>query len=159
MNKNLRNPILFLALITMIMVACQSNKDKTKVTESIISKTKKPTSNTQEEEVKAIVEKLLFAAGNYNIEGLDEMISDKANFGIAIYRDEVWKNSVITIGEYFEDVKHRKLEPYYEPVNDYIIHINEGQIAFVWADATLYKYGVAKTNNIDNFTLFKEDGE
>lgn len=98
-------------------------------------------------------------AGNYDLQAMDSMISDKANLGIAIVRDGVWKNSVSTIGEYFERAKHSEPQPYFEPVNEYEILINEGQIAFVWADATLYTYGVPRTNNIDNFTLIKEDGE
>jgi hypothetical protein len=44
-------------------------------------------------------------------------------------------------------------------VNEYKILINKGQIAFVWADATLHSYGVPRTNNIDNFTLIKENDE
>ncbi len=55
--------------------------------------------------------------------------------------------------------KKRERKPFYEPVNEYKILINKGQIAFVWADATLKKYGVPHTKNIDNFTLIKEDGE
>ncbi len=100
----------------------------------------------------------MLVAGNYDLQAMDSMISDKANLGIAILRNGVCKNSVSTIGEYFEAAKRRELEPYYEPVNEYKILVNEGQIAFVWADATMYKYGVARTRNIDNFTLIKEDG-
>ena len=159
MNNLLKNPILYLVVLAMFFTACQSNQDKTGVAEKIASETKEAIPDPEEKEIKAAVEELLFAAGNYNIEVLDDMISDKANLGIAILRDGVWKNSVVTIGEYFENVRSRKLEPYYEPVNEYIIHVNEGQIAFVWADATLYKYGIPRTRNIDNFTLIKEDGD
>ena len=155
----MKNPLLFLTVFAIFIFGCQSNQDKNELSETIVSETKEPTTNPEEAAIKVTVEELLFAAGNYNIEALDAMVSDKANFGIAILRDGVWKNSVITIDEYFEKTKHRKLEPYYEPVNEYIIHINEGQIAFVWADATLHKYGVPRTRNIDNFTLIKEDGE
>jgi len=103
----------------------------------------------------------LFAVGNSDFQTLDSIISDKANLGSAIVRDGVSKNSVITIGEYFEIQKNRDRErkPFYEPVKEYKILINKGQIAFVWADARLHKYGVPRTNNIDNFTLMKEDGE
>ena len=155
----MKNPLLFLTVFAIFIFGCQSNQDKNELSETIVSETKESTTNPEEAAIKATVEELLFAAGNYNIEALDDMISDKANFGIAILREGVWKNSVITIGEYFENVRRRKLEPYYEPVNEYIIHINEGQIAFVWADATLHKYGVPRTRNIDNFTLIKEEGE
>lgn len=159
MNNLLKNPLFFLSVLAIFITACQSSQDKSGMNENITTKTEKSTPNPEEEEIKAAVEKLLFAAGNYNIEVLDEIVSDKANLGIAIMRDGAWKNSVITIGEYFENVRHRKLEPYYEPVNEYIIHVNEGQIAFVWADAILYKYGIPRTRNIDNFTLIKEDGD
>ncbi len=57
-------------------------------------------------------------AGKYDLRAMDSMISDKANLGIAIVRDGVWKNSVTTINEYFESAKHRELRPYYEPVNE-----------------------------------------
>ena len=159
MNNYFKTSLFYATVLAIFFTSCQSNQEKSETNENIIAKTEETTPNPEEEEIKTVIEELLFAAGNYNIEALDEMVSDKANFGIAILRNGVWKNSVITIDEYFEKVSSRKLEPYYEPVNEYIIHINEGQIAFVWADATLCKYGVSKTNNIDNFTLIKEDGE
>ena len=97
--------------------------------------------------------------GNSDFQGLDSIISDKANLASAIIRDGASKNSVITIGEYFESQKNRERKPFYEPVYEYKILINKGQIAFVWADAILHSYGVPRTNNIDNFTLIKEDGK
>jgi hypothetical protein len=101
----------------------------------------------------------LFAVGNSDWQTLDSIVSNKANLASAIIRDEVSENSVMTIGEYFESQEKRERKPFYEPVNEYKILINKGQIAFVWVDATLKKYGVPHTNNIDNFTLIKEDGE
>ena len=101
----------------------------------------------------------MFAVGNSDWQTLDSIVSNKANLASAIIRDGVSENSVMTIGEYFESQKKRERKPFYEPVNEYKILINKGQIAFVWADATLHKYGVPHTNNIDNFTLIKEDGE
>lgn len=159
MNNFLRTPLFYATVLAIFISGCQSNHDKPVVTENITTEIKETTPNPEEEKIKVTVEALLFAAGNYNMEALDEMVSDKANFGIAILRDGVWKNYVITIDEYFENVRRRELEPYYEPVNEYKIHINEGQIAFVWADATLHKYGIPRTRNIDNFTLIKEDGK
>jgi hypothetical protein len=97
--------------------------------------------------------------GNSDFKALDSIISDKANLAIAIIRDGVSKNTVITIGEYFKSQKKRERKPFYEPVNEYKILINKGQIAFVWADATLHSYGVPRIYNIDNFTLIKQDGE
>lgn len=159
MIRTLRNVILSIVVLSSLFISCRSNQDKTNLTEKVTEAQEKKILNPEEQEIKAIVEKFLMLAGNFDLQVMDSMISDKANLGIAIVRDGVWKNTVSTIGEYFERVKHSELQPYFEPVNEYEILINEGQIAFVWADATLYTYGVPRTNNIDNFTLIKEDGE
>ena len=161
MKRPLRNILFSVAVLCSFMISCQSNQDKTKLTEKVTEAQEEKILNPEEQELIALVEKLLFAVGNSDFQTLDSIISDKANLGSAIVRDGVSKNSVITIGEYFETQKIRDGErkPFYEPVNEYKILINKGQIAFVWADATLHSYGVPRTNNIDNFTLIKEDGE
>ena len=159
MKRTLRNVILSLVVLSSLFISCQSNQDKTKLTEKLEEEQKENTWNAEEQELIAIIEKLLMLVGNSDFQALDSIISDKANLASAIIRDGASKNSVITIGEYFESQKNRERKPFYEPVNEYKILINKGQIAFVWADATLYSYGVPRTNNIDNFTLIKEDGE
>ena len=161
MKKTLSIVILTLVIVSSSFFSCQSNSNNTKKTEKVVEGQKENNWNPEEQELIALVEKLLFAVGNSDFQALDSIISDKANLGSAIVRDGVSKNSVITIGEYFEIQKNRDRErkPFYEPVKEYKILINKGQIAFVWADARLHKYGVPRTNNIDNFTLMKEDGE
>ena len=161
MKKTLSIVILTLVIISSLFFSCQCNSNNTEKTEKTIKEQSENTWNLEEQKLIALVEKLLFAVGNSDFQTLDSIISDKANLGSAIIRDGVSKNSVITIGDYFETQKTRDLErkPFYEPVREYKIHINKGQIAFVWADATLHSYGVPRTNNIDNFTLIKEDGE
>ncbi len=159
MKRTLRNVILSLGLLSSLFISCQSNQEKTNLTEKITETQEEKILNPEEQEIKAIVEKLLMLVGNSDFQALDTIISDKANLASAIIRDGVSKNSVITIGEYFETQKHRERKPFYEPVNEYKILINKGQIAFVWADAILHSYGVPRTNNIDNFTLIKEEGE
>lgn len=159
MKKILSIGIITLVIISTLFFSCQSNSNNTKKTENVVEGQKENAWNVEEQELIALVEKLLFAAGNSDFQTLDSIISDKANLGSAVIRDGVSKNSIITIGEYFESQKNRERKPFYEPVNEYKILINKGQIAFVWADATLHSYGVPRTNNIDNFTLMKEDGE
>ena len=161
MKKTLSIVILTLVVVSSLFFSCQSNSNNTKQTEKAIEEQKENMWNAEEQELIVLVEKLLFAVGNSDFQTLDSIVSDKANLGSAIVRDGVSKNSVISISEYFETQKNRDGErkPFYEPVNEYKILINKGQIAFVWADATLHSYGVPRTNNIDNFTLIKEDGE
>ena len=144
-----------------ILSGCnQTDSNKTSESEqNVTAKEQEPTWTKDQEELKAIVEQFLTNVGNYDLEAMDEMISDNANLGIGSFRDGTWKTRTLTIDEYFEGTKTRELLPFYEPVSEYIIHVNEGQLAFVWADATLYRYGIPRSRNIDNFTLIKEDGE
>lgn len=159
MKKPLSILTLTFVIISNLFFSCQSNPNITKKTEKVVKTQKESIWNPEEKELKALVEKLLFAVGNSDFQTLESIVSKKANLGSAIVRDGVSKNSVITIGEYFKSQKQRERKPFSEPVNEYKFLINKDQIAFVWADATLYKYGVPRTNNIDNFTLIKEDGE
>ncbi len=151
--------LLSLVLVSCMFFSCQSNQNKSTQTEKIVEEQKEHTWSAEEQELIALVEKLLFAVGNSDFQTLESIVSDKANLASAIIRDGASKNSVITIREYFDSQKDRERKPFYEPVDEYKILINKGQIAFVWADATLYSYGVPRTNNIDNFTLIKENGE
>ena len=131
------------------------------VREDIPTKSQEVASPWAEDEaaVKKMVDRFLVAAGNYDIAAMDEMILDNANIGMSSLRDGQWANSSITISEFLESVKNRSGRPYYEPVNEYIVHINEGQLAFVWADAILHSFGVPRSRNIDIFTLVKIAGE
>tara|TARA_R110002049_G_C9150308_1_gene560202 strand:- start:690 stop:1583 length:894 start_codon:yes stop_codon:yes gene_type:complete len=146
-------------MISGFLSSCQSTSSNAKETEQAEEFQEVQTWSTEEQELISLVEKLLFAVGNSDFETLESIVSKKANLASAIIRDGVSTNSIISIDEYFESAKSRERNPFYEPVQEYKIHINKSQIAFVWADATLHSYGVPRTNNIDNFTLIKEDGE
>ena len=109
-------------------------------------------------DLQATVEKFLFVAGNYDLKKMKAMIDDKANVGIVRYENGEWKNSIIAIQEYFEWARQTQLTPYYETVLDWNIQKNEDQLAFVYADAILHRYGVPIRHNQDYFTLIKVDG-
>lgn len=159
MKKTLSIASLTLAITSCIFISCEPKSNNTEKSEKVVEGQQEKNWNTEEQELISMVETLLFAVGNSDFQTLDSIISDKANLASAIIRDGLSENSIITISEYFESQKNRDRKPFYEPVNEYEILINKGQIAFVWADATLHSYGVPRTNNIDNFTLIKEDGE
>jgi predicted ester cyclase len=111
-----------------------------------------------EQELITTVEKFLFEAGNYNLEVMTKMVTEHANVGIAGLNQGKSDIITMTFQQYYDDAKKRTLRPYFEPVNEYTIHVNDGHLAFVRADATLYTFGVLKSRNIDYFTLMKEDG-
>lgn len=113
---------------------------------------------TQDEaDVKATVEQFLIVAGNYNLDAMAKMMSDKANLAIARLRDGKWTTETMLMSEYFEAAKNRTNRPYFEPVKEYTIHLSDGHLAFVKADAVLHAFGVPLLNNIDYFTLIKEN--
>lgn len=124
---------------------------------SIDSKQKDKIWTVDEKEIIATIERFLVAAGNYNLEDMDDMIIENAVVGIVRLNDGKRETATIPIEEYFEGVKNRKLRPYFEPVMEYTIHIDNGNLAFVRADAILHSYGVPQSHNIDYFTLIKEE--
>jgi predicted ester cyclase len=114
---------------------------------------------TQDEtEVIETVEHFLFAAGNYDIEAMSNMMTDHANVGSVSLKDGERVINTMTIQDFFDVIKKRTTHPYFEPVKEYTIHLNDDHLAFVRADATLYAYGVPQSHNMDYFTLMK-DGE
>ena len=99
----------------------------------------------------------MFAAGNYNIEELVDMVSDKAMIGYSSLRDGVWFNKELSIDEYFANAKNRKPRPFNEIVSDYTFLVTEGRMALVKADAIVYKLGIPGAREINHFTLMKEN--
>ncbi len=146
--------------VSMLILSSCSEPSETDPTEPVHSTiAMQPTPLTpDQEDVKATVERFLFVAGNYDLEDMDDMILDKANIGICRIREGAWQNSIITFEEYKANARNRELGPYYEPVRNWDILVNEGQLAFVKADAILHKFGVPTSHNVDYFTLLKENG-
>lgn len=107
-----------------------------------------------------LVEQFLTAAGNYDLEAIPAMFSEKANIYGASLREGKWNTYTMTIQEFLDRLKSRdKPTKYTEPVSKYTVHMDKGMLAFVKADAILKVNGEAKTNNYDYFTVIKEDGK
>jgi len=109
--------------------------------------------------VKNLVEQFLTAAGNYDLEAIPAMFSDKANIYGASLRGGKWNTYTMTIQEFLERLKSRdNPTKYTEPVSNFTVHIEMGMLAFVKADAIFTINGEPRNNNLDYFTLIKEDG-
>ncbi len=107
--------------------------------------------------IKKTVENFLTAAGNYDIEAISTMFTSKANISGASLKNEKWNSYRMTIQEFITALKSDpNPKKYTEPVDNWIIHVDGGQIAFVRADATLFRDGKPQRHNIDYFTLVKE---
>jgi hypothetical protein len=109
--------------------------------------------------VKNLVVQFLTAIGNYDIETVKTMFSDKANIYGASLRDGKWITNTYTIQEFLERLdSYNNPTKYTEPVSDFTVHMERGMLAFVRADAIFTINGEPRNNNLDYFTLIKEDG-
>ena len=107
-----------------------------------------------------LVEQFLNAVGNYDVEAIQTMFSEKANISGASLRDGKWITNTYTIQEFLERLKsYENPTKYTEPVSDFTVHMEMGMLAFVRADATFIINGEPKNNNLDYFTLIKENGK
>ena len=117
-----------------------------------------PSNSEDEVAVKAVVEQFLKASGNYDVAAMRLLFLPNANIGWHSLKEGKWMPSSITAESYFESItKRMNPKTYTEPVSNYIIHISEGRLAFVKADAILYRDGQPKAHNIDFFVLMKDD--
>jgi Putative lumazine-binding len=108
--------------------------------------------------VKAVVKQFLTVAGNYNIDAMPALFTEKANIAGASFKNEKWNTYNITLKEFMTMLRSRtNPTKYTEPVSKFTIHISEGKLAFVKADATLIFKGKAQRHNFDYFTLIKEN--
>lgn len=106
-----------------------------------------------------LVEDFLTAVGNYDVEAIQTMFSEKANIYGASLRDGKWITNTYTIQEFLERLKsYENPTKYTEPVSDFTVHMEMGMLAFVRADAIFTMNGEPRNNNLDYFTLIKEDG-
>ena len=145
-------------LLSFLIVSCQFNQDNTEISEDITSRTIDSVSNA-EDEIIAAVENILRAAGNYNIEELDNLTSDKAVIGYTMIKDGAWKNTEVTINEYIESIKNRVLRPYIEIVSEYDVIVTEEHMALVRADAVVNRFGIPGLREVNHMILIKENNQ
>jgi len=112
-----------------------------------------------EEAVIALVERFLAAVGDGDLDALPPMFAPKANIGIASRRDGRWVTSTQTFDEWFTVIKARTTRTRFrEPVKHFTVHVEDGQLAFVRADATIVVDGQVRSHIIDYFTLLQVNG-
>jgi ketosteroid isomerase-like protein len=106
-----------------------------------------------------LVEQFLIAIGNHDTDAIPAMFSDKANIYGASLRDGKWITKTNTIQEFLERINsYDNPTKYTEPVSDFTVHMEKGMLAFVRANAIFTINGEPRNNNLDYFTLIKEDG-
>jgi len=106
--------------------------------------------------VKDVVKQFLTAASNYDIDAMPNLFTKNANIAGASFKNEKWNTYNITLEEFMVMLRSEtNPTKYTEPVSKFTIHISEGKLAFVKADATLIVEDKAQRHNFDYFTLIK----
>lgn len=112
-----------------------------------------------EAEVKAAVERFLAAAGRQDLDALPGMFAPGASIASAALREGRWVTKSQSFEAWLAVLRAApRRAPYQEPVHEFTVHVDDGQLAFVRADAYLIRDGQRRSHNVDYFTLMR-DGE
>jgi hypothetical protein len=112
-----------------------------------------------EQVVKDFVERFLVTLGDGDLDAIPAMFVSNANIGSASWREGKWVASTKTFEEWFIELKAATpWTRYREPVAEFTVHIEGGQMAFVRADATFIVDDQVVSHNIDYFTLVRDGG-
>jgi hypothetical protein len=129
---------------------------------SLLASSQQPHTLVVEAEKAAVIDlvkQFLTAAGNYDLEAIPTMFSEKANIYGASLREGKWITKTYTIQEFMERLRsYENPTKYTEPVSEFTVHMEMGMLAFVRADAIFTINGEPRNNNFDYFTLVREGG-
>ena len=113
---------------------------------------------SEEQAIKAAVERFLAAAGDGDFDAMPPMFAATATIGVSRYRNGVLEGTVQSSQDWVAASKSQAGSTRYkEPVDHFTVHVDHG-LAFVRADARLLTQGTVRSRNIDYFTLIKQDG-
>lgn len=157
MNKNSRNQILSILLVSLLIVSCQSNQNKTKVSASIESSPIDSNSSEDDEEIKAVLDRILIAVGNRDVKELSALSFDKATIGYTYLKDGAWLNKELIIEDYLSNISEIENPiPFSETAIEYNISVSKGRLATVKLPTVISQFGVAQTEEINHVTMMKE---
>ncbi len=156
MNKNSRTHILSMLLLSLLIVSCQFNQDKTEIIENVTSKTIHPQSN-EEKQIIDVIEKILIAVGNQNAIELGDLTTKKATVGWTYLQDGTWMNKEVTAEEYMQRiVENKNPKPIAEIAEGYDISVTEDRLAMVKAKAIISQFGVPRSIEVNHIIMIKE---
>lgn len=112
---------------------------------------------TAEPEVKAVVMRFLAAAGANKVDAMAALFAPGASIASARLRDGKWVTAAQTAEAWLAAARSAPAGTRYtEPVHRFTVHVEDGQLAFVRAEATVMRDGRASSRNVDYFTLLRD---
>lgn len=116
--------------------------------------------NLDEEAVKDVVRAFLDRLGSYDLDAVPELFAPNANIGALSWTASGWRSATYTLDEFLARVGSTEGKiPYEEPVQEWIVHVDNGNLAFVRADARVLREGRPRSRNLDYFVLMKLAGD
>lgn len=151
-----RTYLLPLLLLSLLLVGCLRDQEKSETAKEVIIEP--PASETNEEkEIIAVFEKILIAVGNRNPQELGKLTTDKAIVGWTYLEDGVWKNKEVTVEEYLLAMAENKdPKPISEIAKGYEVSVTDGRLAMVKAETIISQFGVPRSREVNNFLMIKE---
>ena len=152
------SPIQIISFLTLsfLIFSCQFSQEHSELDQQTTQIKAESTQNQQHQEIVKFVEKLLFEAGNKNVDAMKELILDEAIVGNTSLNDDIWMTRQWTIDEIYDIYNDEQSIPYLEMVDDYEIIATE-RMALVKADAVVNSFGVPGKREINHITLIKSN--
>jgi hypothetical protein len=148
------NHILSVLILSFMLVGCQFTADKQKLIEPTAPENTSLRDKEDHKDIVAFVERLLFAAGNKNVEAMKELIFDGAIVGNTAFNDSLWMTKQWGVDEIYDLYQNGQSGPYLEIVDDYEMIVTD-RMALVKADAIISRFGVPGKREINHMTLIK----
>jgi hypothetical protein len=119
-------------LISLMIISCQSKQEKASISESPTPILVDSQISEEESEIKAVLEGVLAAVGNRDVEELRALSYEKAIVGLTYLKEGVWVTKELTLDDYLGKIS--KLEdpkPFSETALEYDISITDDRLASV----------------------------
>ncbi len=151
------NKILSILLLSLLIVSCQSNQNKTKDTKIMESSPVDSNSSENEDEIKAVLDRILIAVGNRNVQELRALSFDKAIIGYTYLMDGAWLNKELLIEDYLSNISElENPKPFSETAIEYNISVTNGRLATVKLPTVISHFGVAQTEEVNHVIMMKD---
>jgi len=142
-----------------MMINCQSNQDREEINESITSSVT-VSKSSEEEEVEAVLDRILIAVGNRDVQELSNLSFDQAIIGWTYLKDGAWLNKELTIEKYLSNISEiENPKPFSETALEYTISITNGRLAAIKLPTIISQFGVAQTEEVNHVTMMKENDQ
>lgn len=158
MNKNSRHQILSILILSLMILSCQSHQNKTEVSESIESSPIDSNSRADDDEIKAVLDRILIAVGNRDVQELRALSFDQAMIGYTYQKDGAWLNKKLSIEDYLSTIsKIENPKPFSETSIEYTISVTKGRLATVILPTVISEFGVTQTEEVNHVIMMKEN--